>query len=253
MRWIVGNWKMHRTHLEAAALAAEVVRALGSGSEGVAVAVCPPFPALDRVSQALAGSRVRLGAQDVFWEDEGPYTGEVSAPMLRALGCAVAIVGHSERRAHLGETDAMVARKLRACWRHGLMPVLCVGETWEERTAGLAADRLRAQVRAALEGADPAPLLVAYEPVWAIGTGQPATPRDCREGLDAVREELRRLWGDAAQAPCLYGGSVTPDNCQGFWDEGTADGALVGGASLDAAAFAAICRRAGRGVSTWSR
>jgi triosephosphate isomerase len=255
-RFIVGNWKMHGTQTEGAALADRLRRALGPVPPGVRVVVCPPFTALDRVATALEGSGLGLGAQDVFWEDAGAFTGEVSAPMLAAVGCRHVVVGHSERRFHLGETDAMVARKLGACWRHGLEPILCVGETAEERAADATAQRLRAQVEAALAAVGgPRTLAVAYEPVWAIGGGRAARPEDCAAGLAVVRQVLRDLWGEAARAvACLYGGSVNPQNCRAFWKEGGADGLLIGGASLDAEAFAAICRQAaGEGAGPWSR
>lgn len=242
-RTVVANWKMHGTHLEGERRAAAVAAALRAARpDAVDVVLCPPFTALERVGAALVGTGLRLGAQDVFWEDSGPYTGEVSPRMLAALGCACVIVGHSERRAHLGETDAMVARKVAACVRHGLTPVLCVGESAEERAAGRAGQRLRAQLRAALAGLPPGPLVLAYEPVWAIGGGRAATPADGAAGVAALRAELQALWGAAAEGvPCLYGGSVEPANCRAFWEDGAADGVLVGGASLDPASFAAIC------------
>jgi triosephosphate isomerase len=241
---VAGNWKMHTGVAQAVALV-QALAAEGVGAaQGVRVVVCPPFTALDAVHRVLPAG-VDLGAQDVFWEDEGAYTGEVSPAMLAELGCRYVLVGHSERRRVLGETDAMVAAKLRACWRHGLVPLLCVGEREAEREEGHAADVLRRQLRAALGDAAPAPLCVAYEPVWAIGTGRPAGPAECAAALAVVRRELEALWGrEAAAVPCLYGGSVGPDNCRGFWHEGDADGVLVGGVSLRAPAFAAICRTA---------
>lgn len=242
-RWIVGNWK---APAQTAAASGALAAALSPGPGGVHVAVCPPFTALTTVRGALAAG-IDLGAQDVFWEDAGAYTGEITAPMLKAAGCSCAIVGHSERRRLLGETDEMVGRKLRACWRHALVPILCVGETLQQHEAGQTAGVLGEQVRAAIGDADPAPLLLAYEPVWAIGTGEAASPGDCALGLAVVRSTLALHWGAAADAcPALYGGSVTAENCRAFWDQGEADGALVGGASLDAAAFAAICRAAAR-------
>lgn len=254
-RLIAANWKMHGTQTAAAKLAATVVAGLQPLPPGVSVVLCPAFTALERVGVSLAGTGIGLGAQNVFWEDEGAFTGEVSPLMLSAIGCTHVIVGHSERRALCGETDAVVARKLLACWRHGLFPVLCVGETTEERAAGTTEARLRAQLTAALGTARCAkPLAVAYEPVWAIGGGRAATPADCAAGLGVIRAVLRDRWEDgAARVPCLYGGSVNPANCRSFWEQGTADGALVGGASLDPTAFAAICRQASQEGEAWSR
>ena len=244
-RWLIGNWKMNGTRAEAAARVAALNALLAEAPAGVHCIVCPPFTALEAAAAALVAP-LELGAQDVAWADAGALTGEVSPPMLGDVGCRYAIIGHSERRQFLGETDDMVSRKLAALWRFGLTPILCVGETLGQRAHGETEAVLARQVRAALSGAEPAPLLVAYEPVWAIGSGQPATPRDCAAGLDAVRTALRQAWGGDADAPCLYGGSVSPAHCREFWDEGGADGALVGGASLDPEAFAAICRAAAR-------
>jgi len=238
MRLIAGNWKANGTPAEATALC----RALPPAPPGAQVVVCPPFTALEAAARALPAG-VGLGAQDLFWEDGGAFTGQVTAPMLVAAGCSHVLVGHSERRRDLGETDAQVAAKLAAAWRHGLVPILCVGETAQQRDAGETAAVLRRQVTVALQGSRPAPLAVAYEPIWAIGTGRAAQPEDCRAGLTVVRAALHRTWG--VGAPCLYGGSVNPANCAAFWLQGGADGALVGGASLDAGAFGAICRAAG--------
>ncbi len=247
MRVIAGNWKAQRTSAEAEVLCAALSSALVPLPNGVRVIICPPFTALDAARRRLPPD-VGVGAQDVFWEDSGAFTGEVTPPMLTDLGCGHVIVGHSERRQYFGETDETVAMKLRACWRHGLTPILCVGETLQQREGGETAAVLRRQLRGALEATAPAPLLVAYEPVWAIGTGRAARPEDCAQGLATLREELECRWGPAARGvPHLYGGSVNAANCAPFWGEGRADGALVGGASLDAGAFAAICRSAGEG------
>lgn len=241
-RWICGNWKMHGTRAETRARVAELCRLLPRAPAAVRIVIFPPFTALD-VAAAQAGPQLELGAQNVGWAERGALTGEVAPPMLAELGCRFVIVGHSERRHLLGETDAVVAKRLAAAWRGGLTPLLCVGETLEERDAGRTGAVLAGQLRAALAGTDPAPLLIAYEPVWAIGTGRAAAPPDCAAGLKTVRAVLAELWGDAV-VPCLYGGSVTADNSRPFWDAGGADGALVGGASLDPEAFAAICRAA---------
>ena len=244
MRWIIGNWKMNGTRAEARQRTQELLRALPPLPEGLHVAVCPPYTSLGATAEVLTPP-LELGAQDVSWQDSGAFTGEVSAPMLRDAGCGLCVVGHSERRQLLGESDGMVAQKLRALWRHGLLPVLCVGETLAEREQGRTEEVLRMQLLAALEGSSPADLLVAYEPVWAIGTGRPAHAADSARGLGVLRQALDAVWGaDGAGVPCLYGGSVSAANCAPFWTEGRADGALLGGASLDAQAFAAIVRSA---------
>jgi triosephosphate isomerase len=241
LRLIVGNWKANGTESEARALSG----ALPPPPPGVEVVVCPPFTALAAARAALPPG-VALGAQDVSAADGGAFTGEVTAAMLLDAGCRLALVGHSERRQHFRETDADAAAKLAACWRARLLPLLCVGETASERAAGMTEAVLGRQVGLALKGAAPAPLWIAYEPVWAIGTGAAATPQDCAGGLRAIRGALAATW-PGASVPLLYGGSVNPANCAAFWGAGGADGALVGGASLDAGAFAAICRAAGGG------
>ena len=243
---------MHGTLAETGPRVAALRVALPAAPPGVRTVIFPPFTALAAAAAELAPP-LELGAQNVAWADQGALTGEVSPPMLAELGCRYAIVGHSERRHLLGETDAMVRRKLAAAWHGGLTPVLCVGETLAERDAGRTEAVLAAQVAAALAAATPAPLLVAYEPVWAIGTGRAAAPADCAAGLATVRAAVASAWGAEREVPCLYGGSVSPGNCRSFWEAGGADGALVGGASLDPDAFAAICRAAARGEEAWSR
>ena len=242
--FIAGNWKMHKTIAEAVALVKEL-RASLEGVSGCDVAVCPPFPALAAVREALAGSKIGLGAQNVHWETAGAFTGEVSPPMVAEL-CDYVIIGHSERRTLFGESDEMVNRKLHAALAHGLRPILCVGENLEQNQAGETEAFVGAQVRAAFEGitAEQArSVTVAYEPIWAIGTGIPATG----EGANAiiggtVRGTLAALYGDdVAQAIRIqYGGSVKPANIVEFMSQPEIDGALVGGASLKAADFVAI-------------
>ncbi len=251
-RLIVGNWKMHGTVEETLRRLEGITAALPAPIPGVQVVVCPPFTALSAAAGELRSSWLALGAQNTHWEKAGAFTGEVSAEMLAEVGCAYVIVGHSERRRHFGEGDEVVARKLLACWRAGMHPILCVGESTPERKAGQTVSRLRSQVRLALTDPESgavvpvAPLTVAYEPIWAIGTGLAAAPVDCALGLEAIAAELRRSWGARATAdvPLLYGGSVTPANCGGFWGQGGASGALIGGASLDPEAFSAIARTA---------
>ncbi len=244
--FIAGNWKMHKTIEEAIMLAQELRAMLGSITD-CDVAVCPPFLALAAVHDILAGSAIGLGAQNVYWEDQGAFTGEVSPLMLKGL-CDYVIIGHSERRTLFGETDEMVNKKLHAALAHGLKPILCVGENLQQNQAGETEEFVGGQVRAAFANitAEQARLTtVAYEPIWAIGTGVPATG----EGANAiigktVRGTLARLYGDdvAADVRIQYGGSVKPGNIAEFMAQPEIDGALVGGASLRAADFAAIVK-----------
>ncbi len=244
--FIAGNWKMHKTIAEAVALVEELRAAL-EGFTACDVAVCPPFPALAAVREALAGSAIGLGAQNMHWEEQGAFTGEVSPRMLAGL-CDYVIIGHSERRTLFGETDEMVNRKLHSALAHGLKPILCVGENLEQNRAGETEAFVGGQVRAAFAGltAEQARLVtVAYEPIWAIGTGVPAHGPDANRIIgEAVRGTLAALYGDAvAQAIRIqYGGSVKPANAAEFLGQPEIDGALVGGASLRAADFAAIVR-----------
>jgi triosephosphate isomerase len=244
LRVIAGNWKMYKTVQEAEALVGALLPRV-SGLSDREIVLCPPFPALATVAAACRGTRVAVGAQDVHWEREGPYTGEVSAPMLTAVGCRYVIVGHSERRQHFGENDAVVNRKLKAVLAEGMRPILCVGETLEQRELGLTRAVVEIQLRAGLAGVnrgEVSRLVVAYEPVWAIGTGRHARPEDAQEVIAFLRSVLAELGGEEAakEVPFLYGGSVKPDNIAGFLVQPDIDGALVGGASLDAESFAAI-------------
>jgi len=246
--FIAGNWKMHKTIAEAVALVTEL-QALLQGIQGIEVAVCPPFPALEAVRLALEGSPIRVGAQNMHWEEAGAFTGEVSPLMLQGL-CDYVVIGHSERRALFGETDEMVNRKLRAALAHGLTPILCVGENLEQNRVGQTEAVVGGQVRAALADvpADQArTVVVAYEPIWAIGTGVSAHgPEAARIIGGVVRATLADLYDeDVAQAIRIqYGGSVKPANIAEFMREPEIDGALVGGASLRAGDFAAIVRQA---------
>lgn len=231
-RLVVGNWKMNRGAADGAALAQGLRAALTAVPSGVDVLVCPPFTALAAVRAALDGSAVRIGAQDCHWEDAGAFTGQVAAPMLVAAGCSHVIVGHSECRAFAGDDDARVAAKVAAALRSGLTPILCVGEgSGEDRVAVV-----QRQVRAAFRPG----CIVAYEPLWAIGSGRAATPEDAGQ----VARLIRGL--AAAEVAVLYGGSVGPRNCAAFWNDGDCDGALVGGASLEVDSFAAIVAAAAR-------
>jgi triosephosphate isomerase len=240
-RLVAGNWKMHRTAPEGAALARELIALLAAGRP-CEICLCPPFTALESVGAAIRGSGLHLGAQNLHAEPQGAYTGEISGPMLVAAACRFVIVGHSERRHGMGEGDALVAAKLRAARRDGLTPIVCVGERLEEREAGRTAEVLVRQIAAAYEGLDAAAArttVVAYEPVWAIGTGRVATPEQAREAHGVVRATLDRVCGDGAgsRVAVLYGGSVNAGNAASLFAEEEIDGALVGGASLEAAGF----------------
>jgi triosephosphate isomerase len=245
-----GNWKMNTTLDGAVALAQEVTRRSGETLD-VDVVLCPPFPNLEAVYRVIKGTALQLGAQNVFWTDSGAYTGEVSAPMLSAAGCEWVIVGHSERRHLLGESSAMVNRKLQAALHHGLSVILAVGETKDERDSGHMERILREQIEQSLEqinGSTMDRVVIAYEPVWAIGTGETATPDQARDAHAFVRRVLGELFGAAvAEATRIqYGGSVTAANAAELMAEPGIDGALVGGASLKPDDFAEIVRAAGR-------
>ena len=235
---IVANWKMNTTPESGATLAEGILNALPDGGNNVDIIICPPFVALDRVGRTLEGSTVSLGAQNVHAESEGAFTGEVSATMLQGL-VEFVIVGHSERRTLFGESDDFIGAKVVAAVNSGLTPILCVGESLEDRQAGRAVDVVKSQLLAGLH--DVSTLLVAYEPVWAIGTGEAATPQIAQDMMASIREALRSRFGEAADAVrCLYGGSVSPDNVSDFVSQPDIDGALVGGASLSADSFASI-------------
>jgi triosephosphate isomerase len=246
--FIAGNWKMNTTSRGAVELATALARSIGS-LDAVDLAVCPPFVYLSAVKAALAGSRIALGAQDVFHEDDGAFTGEVSTAMLKDVGCRYVIIGHSERRHVLGETDEMINRKIIKTLAAGLEVIFCVGELLEERKSGLTMDVVDRQVKIGLAGiatSDAGRLTIAYEPVWAIGTGVNATPEQAQE----VHAMIRRLLAErfdaavAAQTRIQYGGSVKPSNAAELLRQEDVDGALVGGASLKASDFEAIARAA---------
>ena len=242
---IAANCKMHKTVAETLDFARALAPLVRDVSD-VEIAIAPPFTALAALGAALRGSRVALAAQNAHFEAKGAFTGEISVAMLADVGCTYVILGHSERRALFGETDAFIARKLRAVQAAGLRPILCVGESLAEREAGRTFDVLRAQLEGSLaeaEAARAAELVVAYEPVWAIGTGKTATPELAQEAHAFVRARLADRFGASAQSIRIqYGGSVKPENAAELMAQPDIDGALVGGASLDPLGFSAIIR-----------
>ena len=240
---VAGNWKMNKTVAEAAALASAMKDSL-EAVHGVEVVMCPPYTALEAVGKLLEGTGIGLGAQDMHYEASGAFTGEVSPSMVAEM-CRYVIIGHSERRQWFGETDESVSRKVAAALEVGLKPILCVGETLEEREGGVAESVVERQVRTGLSRADSIEgLIVAYEPVWAIGTGRAASPGDAQMMMSHIRGVIGSAFGAVAAnaAPLLYGGSVNPDNVDGFARQPDVDGALVGGASLEAESFVRVVR-----------
>jgi triosephosphate isomerase len=242
---VAGNWKMNLGGVAGVEFAASIVQ-FASEVPRVDLVIAPPFTALAASAHECEGSRVEVAAQNLYPKDSGAFTGEVSAPMLVEAGCVWVIVGHSERRQHFGETDGLVAEKVASALRAGLLPIVCVGETLAEREAGRTLEVVQRQLRAFLAviaAANDRAVAIAYEPVWAIGTGKNAGPGEAQE----VHEAIRRWLGQSSAALAmrtriLYGGSVKPDNAQGLFEAPDVDGALVGGASLDGASFGAIAR-----------
>ena len=246
---IAGNWKMYKTVAEGLELVEALLAGLGDASDRE-VLVCPPFTALYSLGQRLANTPIALGAQDVYYEAQGAYTGAIAPAMLRDVGCRYVIVGHSERRSVFGDDDATVNRKLHAALGASLRPILCVGETKPQRDSGEANTIVMAQVRAGLAGvsaAQMADVVIAYEPIWAIGTGDTATPADAQAMHAAIRATLGELYsGEIADATRIqYGGSVKPDNADELMAQPDIDGALVGGASLKADSFLRIVQYQG--------
>jgi triosephosphate isomerase len=238
---IAGNWKMNKTPAEAAALARDLATAAGQRTD-VEIVICPPFTALDAAGQAVTGTLVRLGAQNLHPEKSGAFTGEVSAEMLRDLRVSHVILGHSERRALFGETDAFINQKVLAALKNQLRPIFCVGETLTERESGATLKIVQAQVERGLEGVgreQAAEIVVAYEPVWAIGTGKVATTEQAQEVHAFIRSLLAKLFGDAIaqKIRILYGGSMKPANAPELLAQPDIDGGLIGGASLEARSF----------------
>jgi triosephosphate isomerase len=243
---IAGNWKMFKTVREAVRFVTDL-KARISEVTGVDVVVAPTFPALQAVAAVLEGSRIGVAAQNLHWEREGAFTGEVSASMIRDAGAQWVIVGHSERRTLFGDTDETVNRKVRAAITATLTPIVCIGETLQEREANRTLEILDRQIKAGLDGvtgSELAALVVAYEPVWAIGTGRTATPAQAQQAHEHIRTRLTQWFGLDAASRCrvLYGGSVKPDNIAALMAQPDVDGALVGGASLDADGFTLIVK-----------
>ncbi|MEW6662593.1 MAG: triose-phosphate isomerase [Bacillota bacterium] len=243
---IAGNWKMHKASPEARQLVEEL-KPLVHNLPEVEVVVCPPFTSLETVKELLQGTDIQLGAQNMHYANEGAYTGEVSAAMLAAAGCRYVIVGHSERRQYFGETDELINQKVKAALAARLAPITCVGETLAQREAGETEAVCFSQVEGALRGlsADQVPgLVIAYEPVWAIGTGKTATAAEAQRVIALIRRKVSELFGKeaAAKTRIQYGGSVKPDNIKEIMAQPDIDGALVGNASLQADSFARLCR-----------
>jgi triosephosphate isomerase (TIM) len=244
---IAGNWKMFKTVHEAIVFAKEF-RRLVKDIEDIDIVLAPAFTAIHAVAEAVRNSVIAVASQDVYWEREGAFTGEISGPMVREAGAEYAIVGHSERRQYFGETDLSVNRKAAAAMAADLIPIVCIGETLSEREGGQTPDVLDRQIKQGLDGfsaAQVGALVIAYEPVWAIGTGRTATAAQAQEAHEHIRRRLRAWFGTDAAEQChiLYGGSVKPDNISEIIAQADVDGALVGGASLDVNSFLEIVTR----------
>ncbi len=239
---IAANWKMNKKIDEAQAFLDEFIPLVWN-ERNVEIVIAPPFTALYTMANLLKITNIRLAAQNVFYEEKGAYTGEISPSMLTDIGCSDVIIGHSERRSYFGETDAIVNKKIVAARKNGLRLIFCIGESLAEREAGKTFDVLKRQVNDGLEGISPEALVIAYEPVWAIGTGKTATPDQAQEAHEFIRKTLSGIYGGTAdELRILYGGSVTPDNIDVLMACPDVDGALVGGASLKADSFAKIVK-----------
>ncbi len=241
---IAGNWKMYKT-IDQTRAYFERFRPLVAHSTHCDIVICPTFVNLEAAVAMVQGTRIEIGGQNLFWAKEGAFTGEISAGMLRAVGCQWVLIAHSERRQYFGETDETACKKTVAAIEAGLRPVVCIGEVLEERESGQTNLVLQTQIRgsiAPISAEEFAKIVIAYEPVWAIGTGKTATPEIAEDAHRVIRKEIERHYGSkaAAECPILYGGSVKPDNIHRLMQQENIDGALVGGASLDPEAFAAI-------------
>jgi triosephosphate isomerase len=244
--FMAGNWKMNKTVGEALDLVRELKAAI-SGVKTVEVAVAPPFTALYAIRKELEGSSIHLAAQNLYWEEKGAFTGEVSPLMLKEVGCDYVIIGHSERRQFFGETDETVNRRIKAALAQGLKVIFCIGETLREREEGKTFSVIESQVEGGLKGLgdqEMTNMVIAYEPVWAIGTGKTATPEQAEEVHRFIRGKIEKLYSRevSEEIRIQYGGSVTPDNIKGLMNQPNIDGALVGGASLEAESFSKIVR-----------
>ena len=244
--FMAGNWKMNKTTGEAINLVRELKTAI-SGVKGVEVAVAPPFTALYAVCKELEGSSIRLAAQNLYWEEKGAFTGEVSPLMLKEVGCHYVIIGHSERRQFFGETDETVNRRIKAALAQGLKVISCIGETLKEREEGKTFSVIERQVEDGLKNLSDKEMeniVIAYEPIWAIGTGKTATPGQAEEVHRFIRGKIEKLYSQevSEEIRIQYGGSVTPENIKGLMEQANIDGALVGGASLKAESFSKIVR-----------
>lgn len=246
--FLAGNWKMHKTIPEAV----EMVKALKEESPQLTDAelvVIPPYTMLSEVKKVIEGSTIQLGAQNIFWEEKGAFTGEVSPPMLKDAGCQYVTIGHSERRQYFGETNETVNKKIKAALAHELTPIMCIGESLEEREKGNTMDKVETQMNSGLEGLgkdEIRRIVIAYEPIWAIGTGVTATPSQAEEVHSFIRKKLTEKYGNeiASYAIILYGGSVKPANTYSILKENNINGALIGGASLEADSFIQITKEA---------
>jgi len=245
---VAGNWKMHKTIEEAKSLARRLAERVGKPFSQGCVVIFPPFTALTEVRKIIEKSSIRLGAQNLFWEEEGAFTGEISAKMLKDAGCSFVIIGHSERRKYFSETDEAVNKKLKSALSFDLTPIVCVGETLEEREEGCTFKIIESQIRGAFKDISEdlaLRVIIAYEPVWAIGTGKVASPFQAQEVHQFIRELLEKLYSKelAQNILILYGGSVNPENIEGLISQEDIDGALVGGASLKLEAFSLIVEK----------
>lgn len=243
---IAGNWKMYKTIPEGRSLVQGVIEKLAGYTE-VEVVFCPPFTALSAIKELVRGTSFGLGAQDLYWKEQGAFTGEISPLMLKDIGCDYVIIGHSERREHFGETDQTVNQKVKAALAAGIKPIICVGETLAQREAGETESLIKRQTEGALQGVEAGAIpqiVIAYEPIWAIGTGKSSSGADANQVIGLIRKTVAGLFGDepAQQMRVQYGGSVKPENIKEFMDQPEIDGALVGGASLEIESFVKIVK-----------
>ena len=237
---MAGNWKLNKTPNETIVFVEEI-KPLLAGIADVEIVICPPFTSINVATYLTKNTNIKVGAQNLFWEKSGAFTGEVSGDMLRELGCEYVIIGHSERRQYFGETDGTINKKIFAAFAAGLVPIVCVGETLQEREAGKVEEILSTQIREGLKGLNAkehGKIVIAYEPVWAIGTGKTATPQQANEAHIIIRKLLKEVFGETADKIRIqYGGSVKPENIKELMTQSDIDGALIGGAALKADSF----------------